>query len=135
MEENPSQDYRVQFVTERAISRQGEPGTITIAPSSDSWNDFGERILVEIAIQPRSETPFSHERLTFRGFFGFVDKQAGKSDTLHLRDIANQTPDTPVPVDKVPGYFTMLPDMASYRRIVGDLGPEEARVLRVVAVD
>ncbi len=101
MAENPSQDYRVQFVTERAISRQSEPGTITIAPRSDSWNDFGERILVEIAIQSRSETPFSRERLTFRGFFGFVDKQAGKSDTLHLRDIVDQTPDTPVPADKV----------------------------------
>jgi hypothetical protein len=126
--ENPSQDYRVQFVTERAISRQSEAGTITIAPSSDSWNDFGERILIEIAIQPRSETPFAHERLTFRGFFGFVEKQAGKSDTLHLRDAVDQTPDMPVPADKLPDYFTMLPDMASYRRIVGDLGPEEARL-------
>lgn len=126
--ENPSQDYRVQFVTERAISRQSEPGTITIAPSSDSWNNFGERIIVEIAIQTRSQTPFSNERLTFRGFFGFVDKQAGKSDTLHLRDIVDQTPETPVPADKLPDYFTMLPEMASYRRIVGDLGPEEARL-------
>lgn len=128
MEENLSQDYRVQFVTERAISRQGEPGTITIAPSSDSWNDFGERILVEIAIQPRSETPFSHERLTFRGFFGFVEKQSGKDDTLHLRDAVDQTPDLPVPADQLPDFFTMLPDMASYRRIVGDLDPDEARL-------
>lgn len=128
MAENLSQDYRVQFVTERAISSKSEPGTITIAPSSDSWNEFGERIRVEIAIQPRSETRLSHKRLTFRGLFGFIEERAGKSDTLHLRDIVNQTPDTPVPAGKVPDYFTMLPDMASYRRIVGDLGPEEARL-------
>lgn len=128
MAENLSRDYRVQFVTERAITRQNEPGTITIAPSSDSWNDFGERILVEIAIQPRRETDFSHERLKFRGFFAFIEKQAGKSDTQHLRDAVDQTPDTPVPADQLPDYFTMLPDMASYRRIVGDLGPEEARL-------
>jgi len=128
VEENPSQAYRVQFITERAISREGEPGTIAIAPSSDSWNDFGERILVEIAIHPRSEPPFSRERLTFRGFFGFVDQQAGKSDTQHLRDIVDQTPDTPVPADKMPDYFTMLPEMESYRRIVGNLGPDEARL-------
>ena len=60
-------------------------------------------------------------------FFGFLEKQNGKSDTLYLRELVDQNP-TPIPVEKVPGFFTMLPDMKSYRRIVGQLGPGEARL-------
>lgn len=105
-----------------------EPGTIEIAPSSDSWNDFGERILIEVALQPRRDAEFSSERLEFRGFFGFLEKQGDKFDTLQLRERVNRDP-TPISAEKVPDYFTMLPDMESYRRIVGQLGPDEARIV------
>lgn len=123
-----SEDYRVLFVSERAISRDIEPGTIAVAPSSDSWNNFGERILIDIVIQPRSSSESGRERLEFSGFFGFLERHSGKNDTLHLRDIVGQDNGAPVPAKDVPTFFTMLPDMASYRRIVGDLGPDEARL-------
>ncbi len=64
--------YRVVFVNERGLAGAIDPGTIAIAPSSNSWNDFGERILIELAIKPRRDSEFSNERLTFRGFFGFL---------------------------------------------------------------
>lgn len=121
--------YRVVFVNERSLAHTINPGTIAIAPSPDSWNDFGERILIEVVIQPRRESDFSNDRLEFRGFFGFLEKQNGKFDTLHLRELVDQDPATPVPVEKVPAYFTMLSDMDSYRRIVGQLGPDEARLV------
>lgn len=128
MAQEQAENYRVQFVSERAIARGIEPGTIVIAPSSDSWNEFGDRILIDIAIQPRHEADPSQERLDLRGHFGFIEKQAGKSDTTHLRNMVDQAPDTPVPANKVPVFFTMLPDMASYRRVVDILGSDGARV-------
>ncbi len=120
--------YRVVFVNEIGLTQAIEPGTIAIAPSSDNWNDFGERILIEQVIQPRLNSEFSNARLEFRGFFGFLEKQSGKFDTLHLRELVDQDTATSVPAEKVPPYFTMLPDMDSYRRIVGQLGPDEARL-------
>ena len=125
--EEGANDYRVLFLSEENLSRAVEPGTIAIAPSSDSWNDFGERILIEIALQPRRNAESGIDRLKFRGFFGFLEKQNGRFDTLHLRELVTQDP-TPIPAERVPDYFTMLPDMESYRRVVGHLGPDEARL-------
>lgn len=120
-------DYRVLFVSEQNLSLTIEPGTIVIAPSSDSWNDFGERILIELVLQPRRGAKFGNERLEFRGFFGFLEMHDEKFDTLPLRERVDRDP-TPISAEKVPDYFTMLPDMESYRQIVGQLGPDEARI-------
>lgn len=129
MPENQAKYYRVQFVSERAISRGIQAGTIVIAPSPDSWNESGDRILIDIAIQPRREADASPDRLSLRGHFAFLDKEGGKSDTVPLREIVERTPDTPVPAEDIPAFFTMLPEMANYRRIVGLLGPDEASVV------
>lgn len=67
--EEGANDWRVVFVSEENLARAIEPGTIVISPSSDSWNDFGERILIEVIIQPMRDAEYSSERLTFRGFF------------------------------------------------------------------
>lgn len=128
MAEEGADDYRVLFVKEQNLALAIEPGTIAIAPSSNSWNDFGERILIEVAIQPRRDAVLNSESLKFRGFFAFFDKQSDKYDTLHLRDLVDRDP-TPIPSEKVSGFFTMLPDMESYRRIVGRLGPDEGRLV------
>lgn len=129
MPENQAKFYRVQFVSDRIISRSIQAGTIVIAPSSDSWNEFGDRILIDIVIQPRLEAGASPERLSLRGHFGFLVKEGGKSDTVPLRELVERTPDTPVPAEDIPTFFTMLPEMGSYRRIVGLLGSDEARVV------
>jgi energy-coupling factor transporter ATP-binding protein EcfA2 len=127
MMKEESEGYRVQFVSQGAISRNIEPGTIAVAPSSDKWNEFGERILIDIVIVTRRDAEVGYERLVFSGFFGFLEAQSGKSDTFHLRDLVDQR-DAPVLAKDVPSFFTMLPDMASYRRIVGHFGPDEARL-------
>ena len=126
-------DYRVLFVDKVSSERSLKAGTIVIAPSTDNWNDFGERILVELDIQPRRDGENQHQRLHMQGLFGFLDEHNGKSDTKHLRALVSEDPATPVPADKVPAFFTMLPDMKSYREIVRQLGPDEARIaLRAV---
>lgn len=121
-------NYRVIFLSEQNLSQTIESGTIAIAPSSNNWNDFGERILIEVVLQPRRNSEFSNERLEFRGFFGFPEKQGDKSDTLPLRELVSRD-SMPISAEKVPDYFTMLPDMESYRRIVRQLGPDEARIV------
>ena len=126
--EERADDYRVLFLSEQNLPGAITPGTIAIAPSPDSWNEFGERILIEMVIQPRLVEAFSSEPLKFRGLFGFLTKQNGKFDTMHLRELVDRDP-MPIPAQKVPDYFTMLPDMGSYRRIVGQLGPDEARLV------
>lgn len=126
--EEGANDYQVLFISEQNRTSAIDAGTIAIVPASDSWNDFGERILIELIIQPRRETEFSGERMEFRGFFGFLEKQDNKFDTQHIRDLVDRDP-APIPAEKVPYYFTMLPDMESYRRIVGQFGPDEARLV------
>lgn len=121
--------YRVLFLSERHHGPLVETGTISITPSSKSWNDFGARILINLVIQPRRGIDVEHGRLTFEGFFGFLEKQNGRFDTEPLRMLVDQNPEIPVPADRMPAYFTMLPDMESYRKIVGQLGPDEARIV------
>lgn len=126
--ENEVNGYRVLFVGESNLSSDIEPGTIMIIPSSDSWNDFGDRIFVEVVIQPRRDHEHGVETLALQGFFGFLEKQSGKFDTLYLRDLL-EGDSLPIPAEKVPQYFTMLPDLESYRRIVRHIGSEEARLV------
>lgn len=120
--------YQVLFLNEQNLQTSIEPGTIVIIPSSDGWNDFGERILIEIVIQPKNSPDFSNERLELHGFFGFLEKHDNKFDTMHLRELVNRE-QRAIPAEKVPDYFTMLPDMESYRRIIRQLGPDETRIV------
>lgn len=127
MEENET-EYRVLFVNEQSLSSAIEPGTIAIMPSNDSWNDFGERILIEVLISPRHGQTFTNEGLQLGGYFGVLKEQEGKFDTMPLRELVGRDL-RPVPADQAPEFFTMLPDMDSYRRIVGHIGPDEARLV------
>lgn len=120
--------YQVCFVSEGTVSRDIEPGTIAIAPSADGWNDFGERIRIDIVIQPRGETKFRDKRLELIGFFSFLEAQGENSDTVPLRELIDKNQDTRLPASEVPTFFTMLPEISSYRRVVGLLGPEEGRL-------
>ncbi|MDP2081112.1 MAG: hypothetical protein U0934_09300 [Pseudotabrizicola sp.] len=47
---------------------------------------------------------------------------------MHLRELVNRE-QRAIPAEKVPDYFTMLPDMESYRRIIRQLGPDETRIV------
>lgn len=81
-----------------------------------------------MVLRPRRDTKLRNERIEFRGFFGFLEKQGNKFDTLQLRELVDRDP-TPISAEKMPDYFTMLPEMESYRRIVGQLGSVEARIV------
>ena len=103
------------------------PGTIVISASSDRWNDFGERIFIEITIIGRRDIAASQEPVLFSGYFGFIENPSERQDTSYLREITGQRGQVPVLATEAPTFFTMLPDMASYRRLVQHLGQDEAR--------
>lgn len=117
-------DYRIIFARELPIS--GEPGTIAVVPSTNSWNDFGLRIRVDITIYPRRQTS-SQGEVTTVGFFGFADPSLRYGDTRDLRQVLDEASTEGITPDKVAPFFTMLPDMESYRLLVAQLGSDETR--------
>jgi len=125
--EKGDEGYKALFVSEQNLARSAEAGTIHIAPSSDSRNDFDERILIEMFIHPRYNAELSGEQLRFRAFFGFVEEKSRKSDTMDLRTFVDRNL-TPISRVELAPFFTMLPDLESYRQIVSQLGADEARL-------
>ncbi|TBG30576.1 AAA family ATPase (plasmid) [Rhizobium leguminosarum] len=123
VEEDPAK-YRVLFVRDLETIQHEAPGTIYLAPSKDNWNDFGERILIDIRIYPRR---LPEAALELAGLFGLLEEN-DKADTTPLRAILNNMSGPYQPPDGLPGYFTMLPNMASYRHIVDRMGSDEARL-------
>ncbi|WP_421729454.1 AAA family ATPase [Brevundimonas sp.] len=99
-----------------------EPGTIVVSRSSDSWNDFGFQIAIDIRIPSRTGRD-----LSVRGFLGFVERVDRNQDTRVLNALLAVAPDGRLLGDVAPAYFTMLPDMAAYRDLVRTFGPEESR--------
>lgn len=108
-----------------------------VSPTFEDWNDFGYRIRVKILVRdPRS--PNEPEHLT--GFFAFAGEVERESDVGLLTKLLEAAPEGSLEAGRLPGFFTMLPDMQSYRAIVSKLGPDVAsRVLvalnDVVAAD
>lgn len=127
--EEDSAGYRVLFFKSIDDIQGGEPGTVYLAPSKSSWNEFGERILIDIRIYPHGVSRSANDYLELAGLFGFVEDGGTKSDTTTLRAILENLPG-PYPLSQgLPAFFTMLPNMASYRRIVEWMGPDDARLV------
>lgn len=124
MVEEAAQPYRVVFTSHPQIDVP--PGTIVVSRSRDGWNDFGFQVLVEIRVHSRSEFGGGME-LTVRGFLGFVERSERNQDTRVLTAVLESTPDGRLSGDAAPEFFTMLPDVAAYRELVGTFGPEEGR--------
>jgi energy-coupling factor transporter ATP-binding protein EcfA2 len=113
----------ILFVLDSEVISALEPGTIAISPSKDSWNDFGFRIRVDIAFCIR---PGTGGQLLVSGFFGFVQSADREYDVRLLEKLLKGAPDNRLLVSDIPKFFTMLPDMRTYREVVSFLGPKEA---------
>jgi ABC-type Mn2+/Zn2+ transport system ATPase subunit len=119
-----ARDYRVVFA--RAPGSLQEAGFIVVSPSVDTWNDFGFRIRVNIAIYLH-DPERARDPLLLQGFVGFLAPEARHPDARLILDALDKTKEQFIDPAKLPDYFTMLPDMSGYRRIVGELGPGGAR--------
>ncbi|MBA4013253.1 MAG: AAA family ATPase [Phenylobacterium sp.] len=132
------EEYRVHFARAEQLG-DFLPGDIVISPSRDRWNDFGFRIHVDIVVHARQSIGISSVHLD--GYLGFIypDSDANDSipdaDTRLIARVLDAFPDPSAPADQFPQFFTMLPDMAAYRTLVGELGPEEAAAVLVAMHD
>lgn len=123
--------YRVVFASD--LNAELGPGTVLVAPADNSWNDFGFQIRVDILVRRRtSGASARRDNLIFlKGFLGFIEAHERLYDARVLGHLLAQTPDGRLASTDVPAFFTMFPEMASYRELVSALGPREARAVLV----
>ncbi len=120
-------NYRLLFVEVVAPARTSS-ATIYLAPSESSWNDFGFQVRCEILVVPRETSFLTSRPVALQGYFGYLESKRSASDTRGLREKLMQNNGL-LPAEALPGYFTMLRDLAAYRELVSTLGPEEARIV------
>jgi hypothetical protein len=118
--------YRIIFALD--VDVNADPGTIVVRPPRDDWNDY-EQIRVDFAVHLRENRVTGPQTYKFFGFLGFLKATGRFSDARIVRLLLEQTREAHLEAEAVPGFFTMLPHMLSYREIVNRLGPDEARVV------
>ncbi|WP_155773708.1 hypothetical protein [Methylorubrum extorquens] len=119
--------YTVIFASNAELN--ASPGTILVVPSSDRWNDFGFEIRVDLIIHPREGHSLTGEKAMLPCFFGFLEVKGRSSEPRSLRQLLEEQAKISLSGDHNENYFTMLPDMATYRDIVTSIGPSEARLV------
>lgn len=124
MPDENSREYRVVFA--QLPNRGQEPGLIVISPSPDKWNDFGFRVRVDIAIYPLGGHR-TYDPLLLQGFLGFLGQEAHQPDARLVDEVLSNAIGEHVDPTKLPDFFTMLPDMSGYRKIIAELGSGEDR--------
>jgi ABC-type branched-subunit amino acid transport system ATPase component len=121
VEEN--EPYKVLFARERGhVTR--EPGMIIIAPSQPFADVSGYEIHVEIIVLPRLGVEPQIEMRT-AAYLGFLGKLKSGGDLAELLAAFEEHSSDTLPSNKLSQFFTMLPELQAYRKLVGRLGPEE----------
>ncbi|WP_447753201.1 AAA family ATPase [Sphingopyxis fribergensis] len=126
------QNYRVLFARGPGTDAPKDPGTIVIAPDLEDREVGRFRIGVVISVYPRFDFDIDTV-VRVPGYIGFSGGPKRSGDLTDLIEaFVNETTDV-LPSDKLPSYFTMLPELQPYRDLVSRLGAEEAgKVLRDV---
>lgn len=124
------QQYRLVFAKWPGISAPKESGTIVVAPDPKDRDVGRFRIGVEINIYPRFDfDPNTVVRVP--GYVGFSGGPKRSGDVTDLMEAFDNERTDLLPSDKLPSYFTMLPELQAYRELVSRFGPEETgKILR-----
>lgn len=120
--ENSAPGLRVLFARRAALGMDLPPGTILVVPSSDEWNDFGHHMRVDYRIRMRSTNEAVHES----GFIGFLNPAADRNGKDLLQQLVSTQDESTVEATSDHHFFTMLPDMEAYRRLVQTLDADDA---------
>ena len=111
------------------FGQRGEPASglpfdaVLIVPSGDSWNDFGHQTRVDLFFNlVPAMTP-----IQIGGFLGFVGSDQKRSGRDLLQDMVVGAPITIQVNAGALKFFTKLPDLAQYRRLVQLVGPVKAK--------
>ena len=129
--ETPTEQFKLFFSSQTpSDARSIENNTILITPSGDSFDDFRFKTRINIFVRRDSA------RLTaeFSGMIGFLQSS---NDELNGADlIKSAAPDKAVvPEDDFPKFFTLLPDLDTYRRLIADADVAGAREVLLKTCD
>jgi hypothetical protein len=111
--------FEVLFAT-AGIPLDARPWTITVSTSRDDWNDFGLHTLADVAIRADQQA-----QQIMRAHLGFLaDDRAGTSNLLTLLRASGASA---IPATAEHQFFTMLPNIDAYRKVVEAFGVVIAR--------
>jgi ABC-type branched-subunit amino acid transport system ATPase component len=120
--ESGSPGLRVLFGQREALAMDLPPDTILVTPSSDGWNDFGHHTRVDYRIRMRS----TKEAVEASGFIGFINPEADRNGKDLVQQLVSTEGKSTVEATTDHRFFTMLPDMEAYRRLVQTLDADDA---------
>lgn len=121
--ESGSPGLRVLFGRREALAMDLPPNTILVVPSSDGWNDFGHHTRVDYRIRKHS----ARETIDASGFIGFIYPDADRNGKDLLQRLVSPQGELTVTATSDHPFFTMLPDMEAYRRLIQLLGTGDAK--------
>lgn len=113
---------RVLFGQRAALRLDLPPNTVLIVPSEDRWNDFGHHTRIDYRIRMRSAI----EAIEASGFIGFISPEADQNGKELLEQLVSARGESTVTATAEHRFFTMLPDMEAYRRLVQTMDADDA---------
>jgi ABC-type cobalamin/Fe3+-siderophores transport system ATPase subunit len=124
------QDLEVLFSSNKREILVPKAGQVVITPNKDSWNDFNFHIRCSFIASLRGDPEF-YEGELFIGFLPFDDEYATNSDIYKevnaslykYLDSSNNK------VQRLPRFFTMQPNIQSYRSLIESLGIKGSEIL------
>lgn len=125
-------DFQVRFASKEIMPRSGQ---VIIYPENDGWNDFGFHINCRF----KAASVVSDGALSGKLFLGFIPSWGeGKPtqeeqlyDGSSLPSVLRELDRDECGPEDLEQFFTMLPDMATYRGVVSTFGVQESdRLLR-----
>jgi len=122
---------QVLFGQRSALGLDIPENTVLIVPSSDGWNDFGHQTRIEYRIRMLS----TDNPISAIGFIGFVDSEKERNGIDLLAQLLATRGEATVRATLEHRFFTMLPDMESYRRLVQELGADASMITLTVVND
>ncbi len=123
MSESGRSEFRVLFGQREALMLEQPLNTILVVPSQDSWNDFGYHTRVDYRIRLHAV----NELIVSSGFICFIDPNGESIGRYMVPQLVSAVGAMTMPAPEEQRFFTMLPDMESYRRLVQSLGPDDVK--------
>lgn len=122
----PRREFKTFFgLTDPPLLRM-RPFSILIVPSSEEVKGSRYRIHVDIHVKFGGDV----DSMSMSGYFGLVTSNPSEpTDTRWLERLVNASNDEFVPAEESLQFFTMLPSMDDYRRIVSVLGSDVASMV------
>ncbi|NYH18872.1 AAA family ATPase [Paraburkholderia bryophila] len=116
-------DFKTFFGLTELPPHRMRPYSVLIVPSAEKVKGARFQIQVDIHVKFDGDV----DSMSMSGFFGYVTSSLSEpADVRWLEDTVNAASDEFVPAEESQRFFTMLPAMDDYRRIVRVMGPDVA---------